>query len=224
MPEVGVGGRAVWVGVEGGGDVDEGGGGGLVDVGGGTGVLLAMGIGEVGGGVVGGDVHVIVGEGVMVWVALVVPIAVVVGEGLAVDVPGVTEGVIEPVGVGDAVTVSAGCDAKVVDSAGWKGVGEGVFAARLLDVGNRPKTSRDSSPTTSSGRMACASAIDSWDNPLRLNSDRSVAGALQLSPARARASTATSNNKPGARLRRGFLFLGCFFKRKSMRSPPLPSI
>jgi hypothetical protein len=42
MPEVGVGGRAVWVGIEvGGGAVDEGCGGGLVDVGGGTGVLLA---------------------------------------------------------------------------------------------------------------------------------------------------------------------------------------
>ena len=43
MPEVGVGGRAVWVGGEvGGEDVDEGGGDGLVDVGGGTGVLLAV--------------------------------------------------------------------------------------------------------------------------------------------------------------------------------------
>ncbi len=43
MPEVGVGGRAVWVGIEvGGGDVDEGGGDGLVDVGGGIGVLLAV--------------------------------------------------------------------------------------------------------------------------------------------------------------------------------------
>lgn len=43
MPEVGVGGRAVWVGCEvGGGDVDEGGGDRLVDVGGGTGVLLAV--------------------------------------------------------------------------------------------------------------------------------------------------------------------------------------
>ena len=42
MPEVGVGGRAVWVGIEvGGGDVDEG-GGGLMDVGGGIGVLLAV--------------------------------------------------------------------------------------------------------------------------------------------------------------------------------------
>lgn len=45
MPEVGVGGRAVWGGGEvGGGDVDEGGGGGLVEVGGGTGVLLAVAI------------------------------------------------------------------------------------------------------------------------------------------------------------------------------------
>ena len=43
MPEVGVGGRAVWVGDEvGGGDVEEGGGGGLVEVDGGTGVLLAV--------------------------------------------------------------------------------------------------------------------------------------------------------------------------------------
>ena len=33
IPEVGVGGRAVWVGVEGGGDVDEGDDGGLVEVG-----------------------------------------------------------------------------------------------------------------------------------------------------------------------------------------------
>ena len=42
MPEVGVGGRAAWVGIEvRGGDVDEG-GGGLVDVGGGIGVLLAV--------------------------------------------------------------------------------------------------------------------------------------------------------------------------------------
>jgi hypothetical protein len=42
MPEVGVGGRAVWVGIEvGGGDVDEG-GGGLMDVGGGIGVLLEV--------------------------------------------------------------------------------------------------------------------------------------------------------------------------------------
>ena len=81
----------------------------------------------------------IVGEGVVVQVALVVPIAVVVGEGLAVEVPGVTEGVIEPVGVGDAVTVSAGCDASVVDSAGWKGVGNGVSATRLSEMGNRSK-------------------------------------------------------------------------------------
>lgn len=135
MPEVGVGGRAVWVGIEvGGGAVDEGGGGGLVDVGGGIGVLLAVALRDV-----GGDVRVIVGEGVAVQVALVVPIAVVVGEGLAVEVPGVTEGVIEPVGVGDAVTVSAGCDASVVDSAGWKGVGNGVSATRLSEKGNRSK-------------------------------------------------------------------------------------
>ena len=60
----------------------------------------------------------IVGEGVRVWVAPAVPIAVVVGEGLAVEVPGVAEDVVEPVGVGDAVAVSAGCDARVVDSAG----------------------------------------------------------------------------------------------------------
>lgn len=140
MPEVGVGGRAVWVGIEvGGGAVDEGGGGGLVDVGGGIGVVLAVALRDVGGGDVGGDVRVIVGEGVAVQVALVVPIAVVVGEGLAVEVPGVTEGVIEPVGVGDAVTVSAGCDASVVDSAGWKGVGNGVSATRLSEMGNRSK-------------------------------------------------------------------------------------
>jgi len=44
MLEVGVGGRAVWVGGDvGGGDVDEG-GGGLVEVGGGIGVLLAVAI------------------------------------------------------------------------------------------------------------------------------------------------------------------------------------
>lgn len=43
IPEVGVGGRAVWVGCEvDGGDVDEGGGDGLVEVGGGIGVLLAV--------------------------------------------------------------------------------------------------------------------------------------------------------------------------------------
>lgn len=71
----------------------------------------------------------IVGEGVVVRVAPAVPTTVVVGEGFAVDVPGVAKGVIEPVGVGDAVAVSAGCDARVVDSAGWKGVGEGVSAA-----------------------------------------------------------------------------------------------
>jgi hypothetical protein len=128
MPDVGVGGRAVWVGGEvGGGEVDEG-GGGLVEVDGGTGVLLAVAIRDVGGGVVGGDVRVIVGEGVFVQVAPAVPIAVVVGEGLTVEVPGVTEGVVEPVGVGDAVTVSAGCDASEVDSAGWKGVGDGASA------------------------------------------------------------------------------------------------
>ena len=138
IPEVGVGGRAVWVGVEvGGGDVEEGDDGGLVEVGGGTGVLLAMENCEVGGGVVGGDVQVIVGEGVVVRVAPAVPITVVVGEGLAVEVPGVTEGVVEPVGVGDAVTVSAGCNASEVDSAGWKGVGDGVSATRLSEIGNR---------------------------------------------------------------------------------------
>ncbi|MBE9479050.1 MAG: hypothetical protein IMY80_03710 [Chloroflexi bacterium] len=81
----------------------------------------------------------IVGEGVFVRVAPAVPIAVVVGEGLAVEVPGVAEGVVEPVGVGDAVAVSAGCDARVVDSAGWKGVGEGVSAARLSETGIRSK-------------------------------------------------------------------------------------
>jgi hypothetical protein len=82
---------------------------------------------------------VIVGEGVVVRVAPAVPTAVVVGEGLAVDVPGVAEGVVEPVGVGDAVAVSAGCDASVVDSAGWKGVGNGVSATRLSEMGNRSK-------------------------------------------------------------------------------------
>ena len=81
----------------------------------------------------------IVGEGVIVRVAPAAPITVVVGEGLAVEVPGVTEGVIEPVGVGDAVTVSAGCDASVVDSAGWKGVGNGVSATRLAETGVRSK-------------------------------------------------------------------------------------
>jgi hypothetical protein len=82
---------------------------------------------------------VIVGEGVFVQVGPAVPIAVVVGEGLAVEVPGVTKGVVEPVGVGDAVTVSAGCDASEVDSAGWKGVGEGVSSARLPETGTRAK-------------------------------------------------------------------------------------
>jgi len=140
MPEVGVGGRAVWVGVEvGGGEVDEGGGGWLVDVGGGTGVLLAVAICEVGGGVVGGDVHVIVGDGVVVQVAPVVPIVVVVGEGLAVDVPGVPDGVVEPVGAGDTVAVSAGSDASVVDSAGWKGVGDGASEALLSEGRIRSK-------------------------------------------------------------------------------------
>lgn len=109
----------------------------MVEVGGGTGVLLAVENCEVGGGVVGGDVQVIVGEGVVVRVAPAVPITVVVGEGLAVEVPGVTEGVVEPVGVGDAVTVSAGCNASEVDSAGWKGVGDGVSATRLSEIGNR---------------------------------------------------------------------------------------
>lgn len=79
----------------------------------------------------------IVGEGVVVRVAPAVPIGVMVGEGLAVEVPGVTEGVVEPVGVGDAVTVSAGCDARAVDSAGWNGVGDGVSSARLSEIGNR---------------------------------------------------------------------------------------
>lgn len=81
----------------------------------------------------------IVGEGVFVRVALTVPTAVVVGEGLAVDVPGVAEGVVEPVGVGDAVTVSTGCDASVVNSAGWKGVGDGVSVARLSEMSIRSK-------------------------------------------------------------------------------------
>ncbi len=81
----------------------------------------------------------IVGEGVVVRVALAVPTTVVVGEGLAVAVPGVMEGVIEPVGVGDAVAVSAGCEARVVDSAGWKGVGDGVSVARLSEMGSRFK-------------------------------------------------------------------------------------
>ncbi len=140
MPDVGVGGRAVWAGVEvGGGEVDEGDGGWLVDVGGGTGVLLAVAICEVGGGVVGRDVHVIVGDGVVVQVASAVPIAVVVGEGLAVDVPGVPGGVVEQVGVGDAVAVPAGGDAMAVDSAGWKGVGDGACEARLSEVGIRSK-------------------------------------------------------------------------------------
>ncbi len=81
----------------------------------------------------------IVGEGVIVRVAPAVPITVVVGEGLAVEVPGVKEGVVEPVGVGDAVTVSAGCDASEVDTAGWKGVGDDVSAALLAEMGNRSK-------------------------------------------------------------------------------------
>ena len=75
----------------------------------------------------------------IVRVAPAVPITVVVGEGLAVVVPGVTEGVVEPVGVGDVVAVSAGCDARAVDSAGWKGVGEGVSSARLSETGIRSK-------------------------------------------------------------------------------------
>jgi hypothetical protein len=82
---------------------------------------------------------VIVGEGVIDRVAPAVPIIVVVGEGLAVEVPGVTEGVVEPVGVGDVSAVSAGCDARVVDSAGWKGVGDDVSAALLAETGVRSK-------------------------------------------------------------------------------------
>lgn len=81
----------------------------------------------------------IVGEGVIVRVAPEVPTAVVVGEGPAVDVPGVAEGVVEPVGVGDAVAVSAACDAWVVDSTGWKGVGEEVSSPRLSETGIRSK-------------------------------------------------------------------------------------
>jgi hypothetical protein len=139
-PDVGVGGRAVWVGVEvGGGEVNEGVGGELGDVGDGTGVLLTVVICEVAGGVVGGDVQVIVGEGAVVQVAPVVPMAVGVGDGLAVDVPGVPDGVVDPVGVGDAVMVSAGCDAIVVESAGRKGVGDGASEERLSEVGIRSK-------------------------------------------------------------------------------------
>jgi len=82
---------------------------------------------------------VFVGDGVVVHVAAAVPIAVVVGEGFAVDVPGVTEGIVEPVGVGDAVTVCSGCDARVVDSAGRKGVGDGACEVRLSEVGIRFK-------------------------------------------------------------------------------------
>ncbi len=134
MLDVGVGGRAVWVGVEvGGGEVDEGGGGWLVDVGGGTGVLLAVAICEVGEGVVGVDVHGVVGDGVVVRVAPVLPIAVVVSVGLAVDVPGVPDGVVESIGVEDAVTIPAGCGARVVDSAGWKGVGDGACEGLLSE-------------------------------------------------------------------------------------------
>lgn len=135
-PDVGVGGRAVWVGVEvGGREVNEGVGGELVDVGDGTGVLLTVAICEV----VGGDVQVIAGEGAVVQVAPVVPKAVGVGEGLAVDVPGVPDGVVDPVSVGDAVTVSARCDAIVVESAGRKGVGDGASEERLSEVGIRSK-------------------------------------------------------------------------------------
>ena len=94
-------------------------------------MLLAVAIGEVAGGVVGADVHVVVGDGVVVRVAPVVPIAVVVDVGLAVDVPGVPDGVVESMGVEDAVIVSAGCDARAVDSAGWKGVGDGACEAPL---------------------------------------------------------------------------------------------
>ncbi len=136
MPDVGVGGRAVWVGIEvGGGEVDEGGGGGFVEVGGRTGVLLAVASCEVAGGVVGVDVHRIVGDGVAVQVAPAVPIVVVVGVGLAEGVPGF----IEPWGVADTVTVSVSCDAIVVDSAGWKGVGDGASEALLSEGRIRPK-------------------------------------------------------------------------------------
>ena len=135
MLDVGVGGRSVWVGIEvGGEDVDEGGGGGLVDVDSGAGVLLAVAICEVGGGVVGGENHVVVGDGTVVQVASAVPIAVVVSAGLAVDVPGVPDGVVESMGVEDAVIVSAGCGARALDSAGWKGVGDGA-CERLLSEG-----------------------------------------------------------------------------------------
>jgi hypothetical protein len=134
MPDVGVGGRSVWVGIEvGGEEVDEGGSGGLVDVDSGAGVLLAVAIGEVAGGVVGADVHMVVGDGVVVRVAPAVPIAVVASVGLAVDVPGVPDGVVESMGVEDAVIVSAGCDARAVDSAGWKGVGDGAGEGKLSE-------------------------------------------------------------------------------------------
>jgi len=76
---------------------------------------------------------------VVVQVAPAVPIAVVVCEGLAVDVPGVPGGVVEQVGVGDAVAVPAGGDAMAVDSAGRKGVGDGACEARLSEVGIRSK-------------------------------------------------------------------------------------
>ena len=133
MLDVGVGGRSVWVGIEvGGEEVDEG-GGGLVDVDSGTGVLLAVAICEVGGGVVGGDDHVVIGDGVTVQVAPAVPIAVVVSVGLAVDVPGVPDGVVESIGVEGAVTIPAGCGARVVDSAGWKGVGDGACEELLSE-------------------------------------------------------------------------------------------
>lgn len=139
MPDVGVGGRAVWVGIEvDGGEVDEGGGGGFVEVGGRTGVLLAVASCEVAGGVVGGDVHRIVGDGVAVQVAPAVPIVVVVGVGLAVGAP-VPEGFIEPLGVADTVTVSVSCDAIVVDSAGWKGVGDGASETLLSEGRIKPK-------------------------------------------------------------------------------------
>ena len=75
----------------------------------------------------------------VVRVAPAVPTAVVVGEGLAVDVPGVQDGVIEPVGVGDAVAVPTGGSAMAVDSAGRKGVGDGACEARLSEVGIRSK-------------------------------------------------------------------------------------
>ena len=139
MLDVGVGGRSVWVGIEvGGEEVDEG-GGELVDVDSGTGVLLAVAICEVGGGVVGGDDHVVIGDGVTVQVAPAVPIAVVVSVGLAVDVPGVPDGVVESIGVEDTVTIPAGCSTGAVDSAGRKGVGDGACEGLLSEGRIKPK-------------------------------------------------------------------------------------